>query len=146
VAAQSAELQLRADEPAAVGHFPGNPIVPGAVLLREVLRIVVPGHAAAGCEISAARFYQPVRPGDRLTVRWDTEAAGDISFICSTCADPRSAGPRGADPRGADPRSADPRGADARGAGSTGAGSTAAGSTGAGERRVVTGTLRLRTR
>ena len=138
MATQSAELQLRADEPATVGHFPGNPIVPGAVLLREVMRIVVPDCAGHGCEISAARFYLPVRPGDRLTVRWDTQAAGDISFTCSTGAgstDVSSTGTCSTDAPSTDVRSTDVR--------STGVGSTGAG---AGERRVLSGTFRLRTR
>jgi 3-hydroxymyristoyl/3-hydroxydecanoyl-(acyl carrier protein) dehydratase len=87
VAAHSAELHVRADEPAADGHFPGNPIVPGAVLLREVLRFLAPGGEATCRGIRSARFFRPVRPGDRLTVRWDASAAGDISFTCSagTC-------------------------------------------------------------
>jgi 3-hydroxyacyl-[acyl-carrier-protein] dehydratase len=81
MSALSAELTIRCDEPASVGHFPGNPIVPGAVLLREVLRCLAADGAA--CEIRAARFFQPVRPGDRLTVRWDTEAEGAIAFTCA---------------------------------------------------------------
>lgn len=84
MAAHSAELNIRSDEPASVGHFPGNPIVPGAVLLREVLRILAADSEATCCEIRAARYFQPVRPGDRLTVRWDTPAAGDVAFTCST--------------------------------------------------------------
>lgn len=83
MAAQSAEWHVRADEPAADGHFPGNPIIPGAVLLREILRRLAPDGAAFCCEIRSARFFHPVRPGDRLTMRWEAPAAGDISFSCS---------------------------------------------------------------
>jgi 3-hydroxymyristoyl/3-hydroxydecanoyl-(acyl carrier protein) dehydratase len=90
VAAHSAELQVRADEPSAAGHFPGNPIVPGAVLLRELLRVLSPDGVARGCEIRSARFYQPVRPGDRLTLGWDEQQAGTIAFTCSA----RSTGQR----------------------------------------------------
>jgi 3-hydroxyacyl-[acyl-carrier-protein] dehydratase len=86
VATHSADLHVRADEPAADGHFPGNPIVPGAVLLREVLSIVARDGEAMCREIRSARFFHPVRPGDRLTMQWDTQAAGDISFTCSAAA------------------------------------------------------------
>ncbi len=79
----SADLQVRADEPAANGHFPGNPIVPGAVLLREILRIFAPDGDTACSEIRSARFFHPVRPGDRLTIVWEASAAGEISFTCS---------------------------------------------------------------
>ncbi len=84
MAAHAAELHVRADEPSADGHFPGNPVIPGAVLLREVIRIVARDGAATCCEIRSARFFQPVRPGDRLTIRWDAQHAGDISFTCAT--------------------------------------------------------------
>jgi 3-hydroxymyristoyl/3-hydroxydecanoyl-(acyl carrier protein) dehydratase len=84
MAAHAAELHVRADESAAEGHFPGNPIVPGAVLLRDVLRIVAADGEAACSEIRSARFFQPVRPGDRMIVRWDVHASGEIAFTCST--------------------------------------------------------------
>jgi 3-hydroxymyristoyl/3-hydroxydecanoyl-(acyl carrier protein) dehydratase len=83
LAVQSAELFIRVDEPAADGHFPGNPIVPGAVLLREVLHLLSPDREATCCEIRSAKFSLPVRPGDRLTVRWDARAAGDVLFTCT---------------------------------------------------------------
>lgn len=82
-------MHIRAAEPAAEGHFPGNPIVPGAVLLREVLRVLAGDEGATWCEIRSARFFHPVRPGDSLTVRWDAQAAGEISFTCSAGTDAR---------------------------------------------------------
>ena len=84
MAAHAAELHVRADEQSAEGHFPGNPIVPGAVLLREVLRIVAANGEATCSEIRSARFFQPVRPGDRMIVHWDVHASGEIAFTCST--------------------------------------------------------------
>jgi len=61
---------------AAEGHFPGNPIIPGAVLLREVIAAIA--EAAGGgswCEIRSAKFHHPVHPGNTLVVSW--EGAGD---------------------------------------------------------------------
>lgn len=82
--ANSVERLFAADHPAAQGHFPGNPIIPGAVLLDEVLQAV---QAAAstrflGCEIRAAKFLHPVRPGDRVLIRWSTAANGETKFEC----------------------------------------------------------------
>jgi len=85
MAGHSAEFRVRADEPAVDGHFPGNPIVPGAVLLREVLRILAPQGDATCTEIRSARFFHPVRPGDRLVLRWQAQADGSIAFDC--CSD-----------------------------------------------------------
>jgi 3-hydroxymyristoyl/3-hydroxydecanoyl-(acyl carrier protein) dehydratase len=35
------------------------------------------------CEILAARFLHPVRPGDRLTIVWEERTAGEFGFACS---------------------------------------------------------------
>jgi 3-hydroxyacyl-[acyl-carrier-protein] dehydratase len=84
MAAHSAELHIRADEPATNGHFPGNPIVPGATLLREIVRILSRDGEAVCCGIHSMKFFRPVRPGDRLTFRWEERPNGEISLTCST--------------------------------------------------------------
>jgi 3-hydroxymyristoyl/3-hydroxydecanoyl-(acyl carrier protein) dehydratase len=61
-------LDIPADHAAFAGHFPGNPIVPGVVLLDEALysaagaRGVPPGK----CTILAAKFLSAAHPGERL--------------------------------------------------------------------------------
>ena len=75
-------------DPAAAGHFPGNPIIPGAVLLREIVAAIsatdaVPGGSAKGCEIRAAKFLHPVRPGDTLQISWTVQAGGEVRFSCA---------------------------------------------------------------
>jgi len=52
--------------PSAAGHFPSNPIIPGALILDEVIA-TLPGGAPG---IRAAKFFHPLRPGERLRVRW----------------------------------------------------------------------------
>ena len=78
---QSAPLRLSfsSDHPTAAGHFPGNPIVPGAVLLDELVRLLAPERPSG--EIEAAKFHHPVRPGDTLEI---TQASTDdrIRFEC----------------------------------------------------------------
>ena len=56
----SLEKLFALDHPAARGHFPGNPIIPGAVLLDEVLQAVTAGSdlaktGGAGCEVRSAK-------------------------------------------------------------------------------------------
>ncbi len=78
---QSLEVRFAADHPTAAGHFPGNPIIPGAVLLDEVLQAV----ASAGgnwTAIRSAKFLQPVRPGEAVLIRWEQGSDGQARFEC----------------------------------------------------------------
>jgi 3-hydroxymyristoyl/3-hydroxydecanoyl-(acyl carrier protein) dehydratase len=71
------------DMPAAAGHFPGNPIIPGAVVLSETLKAIAHHFGVAFCpgEIRAAKFFHPARPGDCLRIEF-TQAEPVIRFTC----------------------------------------------------------------
>jgi 3-hydroxymyristoyl/3-hydroxydecanoyl-(acyl carrier protein) dehydratase len=93
---RTATRHFAVGHPAAEGHFPGNPIIPGAVLLREVVAAIsatgeAPGAAATGCEIRSAKFHRPVRPGDTLVISWTGEAGGEIRFSCAIAGSERLA-------------------------------------------------------
>lgn len=80
----SIEHRFEETHPTASGHFPGNPILPGAVLLDEVLRAIVLNcqRQARPVEVRAAKFLAPVRPGDRVTIRWARVRDREIKFEC----------------------------------------------------------------
>jgi 3-hydroxymyristoyl/3-hydroxydecanoyl-(acyl carrier protein) dehydratase len=79
-------LHISAQHPAFEGHFPGTPLLPGVLLLDEVLHAVM----ESGCcardlpelrwTISAAKFLRPVRPGETLTLEHEALANGSIRF------------------------------------------------------------------
>jgi 3-hydroxyacyl-[acyl-carrier-protein] dehydratase len=58
------------DHPAFAGHFPGAPILPGALLLDEALAAVVSDLELdiGEWQVATAKFFEPVRPGDEITV------------------------------------------------------------------------------
>ena len=72
------------DHAAAVGHFPGNPIIPGAVLLNDVVDTIGSTEHASpmSYEVSSAKFLRPVRPGDNVAITWDKRTSGEIRFEC----------------------------------------------------------------
>lgn len=79
----STETSFALDHPTAEGHFPSNPIIPGALLLDTVLHAVLGGiEAARPYEIRMAKFLRPVCPGDRLRIDW-YEERGATHFRCT---------------------------------------------------------------
>ena len=60
-------FQIPPDHPCLAGHFPDHPLVPGVVLLAEVLAIIqAPGRTAA---LDAVKFLAPVLPGQDVVVQ-----------------------------------------------------------------------------
>ena len=75
-------IGIAADHPAFAGHFPGMPILPGAVLLDEALHIIEMdlGIHLTQWQLTAAKFLESVRPGDQLTVEHTVAADGGVRF------------------------------------------------------------------
>lgn len=66
-------IAIAPDHPVFAGHFPGHPIVPGALLLAEALQALDrAGIATGGCEIASAKFLSPVGPGETVSLRWES--------------------------------------------------------------------------
>lgn len=76
------ELHIAADHPAYAGHFPGFPLLPGAVLLDEVLREIARARGIDLTEwfVATAKFLQIVRPGTTLTVQHSASGTAAIRF------------------------------------------------------------------
>ena len=78
------EQAIDADLPAFDGHFPGAPVLPGAVLVALVLRAIAERPAwarKAGPQpcVQQVKFLAPVGPGQTLTIRLD-DTARAIAF------------------------------------------------------------------
>ena len=78
-------LSFAPDHPAGAGHFPGNPIIPGALLLAETLRTIAEANhlTIASCTIKSAKFQHPVRPGDCVEIAYTYSVQEQIAFNCT---------------------------------------------------------------
>ena len=71
-----------ADHPCLAGHFPGNPIVPGTLILDRVIALLDQHHPEARVsEVISAKFMRPLLPGQAFDVCGE-EKTGLISFEC----------------------------------------------------------------
>jgi 3-hydroxymyristoyl/3-hydroxydecanoyl-(acyl carrier protein) dehydratase len=76
-------LVVPQDHPAIAGHFPGNPIVPGVVMLDSAAALA---EAEAGRRVTgvrAAKFRSPLRPGTECLLRLSLRADGALDLLCS---------------------------------------------------------------
>lgn len=74
-------ISISTDHPSLPGHFPGRPVVPGAVILAEI------EHAAAaslgGARIAgfpAVKFMSPMLPGQQCDLTLTDKGAGTAAF------------------------------------------------------------------
>lgn len=67
-AAMDAEWTVPPEHPALAGHFPGRPIVPGALLLDRSVLLAQQALGPGPWDIVQAKFLHPVSAGARL--RW----------------------------------------------------------------------------
>ena len=87
------ERTFPADEPFFAGHFPGNPIVPGVILVEGLAQTLAwlaltrtVGGTVLLTGVDGCRIRRPVRPGDTVTYRVEVQksrrnmvvAAGEV--------------------------------------------------------------------
>jgi 3-hydroxyacyl-[acyl-carrier-protein] dehydratase len=75
-------FRVPAEHPALPGHFPGQPVVPGVVLLDEVLALITARYGGAATSLSAVRFTSVVTPDQTIAVQCSRRPSGEIGFIC----------------------------------------------------------------
>lgn len=63
------EFTIPADHPCLPGHFPGQPIVPGVVVLDHVLTAIETQHGTLGAlRMPQVKFLQPLLPEQRAWI------------------------------------------------------------------------------
>lgn len=73
---------LPTDHPVFAGHFPGHPIIPGALLLDQAIQLAAQHMALprSSIKISNAKFLHPAGPGQTLTFTFDRKESGALQF------------------------------------------------------------------
>jgi 3-hydroxymyristoyl/3-hydroxydecanoyl-(acyl carrier protein) dehydratase len=80
---------INPDHPALPGQFPGNPVVPGVVVLEhliDVLAAVHPGRTCTG--VRRMKFLRLLRPGESVEVRFGEAKADGITVKASVGGEP----------------------------------------------------------
>jgi 3-hydroxyacyl-[acyl-carrier-protein] dehydratase len=77
--ARLGQFIIAADHPALPGHFPGNPIVPGVVLLDEALALIR-CHTGGSPRGLRVKFTAIVKAGEAIEIVLATQAPGAIGF------------------------------------------------------------------
>lgn len=74
---QSHGLRIPETHPSAGGHFPGRPVIPGALLLDEAAQVLA-GNVPL-C-FRSVKFLAPARHGEALELHWHRQADGLVRF------------------------------------------------------------------
>src|SRR5947207_15336496 len=78
---------IGADHPSLPGHFPGEPIVPGVVILDEIAAALHECYADSRLAgIRAVKFLAPLKPDQKFMIVLSTteEKSDEIAFSCTS--------------------------------------------------------------
>jgi 3-hydroxyacyl-[acyl-carrier-protein] dehydratase len=88
-----ATFTIAPDHPALAGHFPGNPIVPGVLVLEHVqLALEARVGPVRLTALPETKFLSPLRPGEPCDIAFATLAEGLARFDCRSGARPVARG------------------------------------------------------
>ena len=90
-------FSLPASHPMFAGHFPGNPIVPGAYLMALVERrandfLRREGEALQVSGVSAVKFVRPLRPDEECEVAFGAPGGDRLRFQLQVAGAPCASG------------------------------------------------------
>ena len=77
-------LTITKDHPALSGHFPGYPVVPGVLVLDEVIETLKQryGEALVVTGLPVVKLSSPLKPEEPLMITIESEDARTAVFTC----------------------------------------------------------------
>ena len=78
----TARFDIPPDHPCFPGHFPGQPILPGVLLLERVMSLAQTslGQLLSECTVYNVKFLAAVAPGDALDVQLASTNPNEYKF------------------------------------------------------------------
>ena len=77
------EFSIDSEHPSIPGHFPGNPIVPGAVVIDRVIKAFLDVYGANNIEsLVSAKFLQPIATNQKVVISFKKVSTNLIAFEC----------------------------------------------------------------
>jgi 3-hydroxymyristoyl/3-hydroxydecanoyl-(acyl carrier protein) dehydratase len=79
-------LTIANDHPALAGHFPGHPVVPGVLVLDEVIETLRHryGQDLVVTGLPAVKLSSPLKPEEPLMITIEPEDPNTAAFTCRT--------------------------------------------------------------
>ena len=79
-------VTIDANHPSLAGHFPGHPVVPGVVMLGEIMRAIreMAKETIEFVGMPSAKFLSPLIPGEPFTITLDQQDDEATAFTCTT--------------------------------------------------------------
>lgn len=73
---------ISSNHPALAGHFPGNPVVPGVVILNELIRATEEWlhWARDPVSVTSVKFMRCLRPNEPFTLLMERMSETQVSF------------------------------------------------------------------
>jgi 3-hydroxyacyl-[acyl-carrier-protein] dehydratase len=77
-------LMISEDHPALPGHFPGHPVVPGVLVLDEVIETLKEryGQSVIVTGLPSVKLCSPLLPGEVLTITIEPDDPETAAFVC----------------------------------------------------------------
>lgn len=77
-------VSIGPDHPALPGHFPGHPVVPGVLVMDEVIETLREyyGQVLIVTGLPSVKLSSPLLPGERLTIEIVQEDSDRAAFTC----------------------------------------------------------------